>query len=254
MNFFHSRKQGRFDLVVGGNMFYDEGYRQGEDEQRARINLNTRYRFAKIEGLSAGVNFNAMKTEGTLFFLWMNDSTGAYRPAPGTLSDYTTYRTNVDPFITYVDTKGNSHKLRTRWFNTTNENNTNQNSTADLYYAEYQYQKRFSDQVTLTGGLLNSSSKVNSELYGNHTARQQAGYLQADLKWKFITLSLGGRVEQNRINDETDDWVPVYRSGINLHVLQGDLPPRVVRTRLSLSFYRGTFRTHECRSIDRLSE
>ncbi|MFZ7106377.1 MAG: TonB-dependent receptor [Bacteroidota bacterium] len=220
MNFFHSRKQGRFDLVVGGNMFYDEGYRQGEDEQRARINLNTRYRFAKIEGLSAGVNFNAMKTEGTLFFLWMNDSTGAYRPAPGTLSDYTTYRTNVDPFITYVDTKGNSHKLRTRWFNTTNENNTNQNSTADLYYAEYQYQKRFSDQVTLTGGLLNSSSKVNSELYGNHTARQQAGYLQADLKWKFITLSLGGRVEQNRINDETDDWVPVYRSGINLHVLQ----------------------------------
>ena len=43
-----------------------------------------------------------------------------------------------------------------------------------------EYQKRFSDQVTLTGGLLNSSSKVNSELYGNHTARQQAGYLQAD--------------------------------------------------------------------------
>lgn len=220
MNFFHSRKQGRFDLVAGGNMFYDEGYRQGEDEQRARINLNTRYRFAKIEGLSAGVNLNVMKTEGTLFFLWKNDSSGAYLPAPGTLSDYTTYRTNIDPFLTYVDKKGNSHRLRTRWFNTTNENNTDQNSTADLYYAEYQYQKRFSESVTFTGGLVNISSRVNSELYGNHTARQQAGYLQADLKWKMITLSLGGRAEQNRINDETDDWVPVYRSGINVHLLR----------------------------------
>ncbi|MBP6334809.1 MAG: TonB-dependent receptor plug domain-containing protein, partial [Bacteroidia bacterium] len=54
MNFLHSRQVGRLDVVVGGNMFIDETYRQGEFEQRARINTNLRYRFKKIEGLSAG--------------------------------------------------------------------------------------------------------------------------------------------------------------------------------------------------------
>jgi iron complex outermembrane receptor protein len=220
INFLHSRQIGRLDLVVGGNMFVDEGFRKGEHEARARINSNLRYRFKKIDGLSVGVNVNSMKTEGTLFFLWNSDTAGAYIPAANTLSDYTTYRTNVDPFITYFDKKGNTHKLRTRWFNTTNQNNTNQDSKADLYYGEYQYQHKFKNNLNITTGLVRQVSKVHSELYGDHEGNQTAAYLQGDYQWNRLTISLGGRVEQNKVDTVKDDWTPVFRCGLNFRALK----------------------------------
>ncbi len=224
-NFFHSRQIKNFDLVVGGNVLMDDGYRQGEYEMRGRFNFNTRYRSRKIDGLSYGLNFNTMYTVGTLFFIWQNDTTGAFLPLGGTgdgtsLSDYTTYRTNVDPFLTYADKKGNTHKIRTRYFKTTNINNTNQGSTAQFYYGEYQYQKRFSDKLSLSGGIAENYSKVVSDLYENHDGNNFAGYAQADFKlWK-LTFSLGGRAEKYRIDSLSDKITPVFRSGINYHVLK----------------------------------
>ncbi len=220
LNFLHSRQAGRLDVVVGGNMFIDESYRKGEFEQRARINSNLRYRFKKLEGLSIGVNVNTMMTEGSLFFLWQNDTTASFIPATNTLSDYTTYRTNIDPFISYFDKKGNTHKIRTRWFNTTNQNNTNQNSQSDLYYSEYQYQHRFKNNLVLTAGLVSQKSKVNSELYGNHEGSQNAAYMQGDYHWKRLNISLGGRVEQNKVDTVKDDWTPVFRSGLNYRIFE----------------------------------
>jgi len=218
INFLHSRQVGRLDLVVGGNMFIDEGFRKGEYEQRVRFNSNLRYRFKKIEGLSVGVNVNHMKTEGSLFFLWKNDTSGAYLSAANTLSGYTTYRTNVDPFITYFDKKGNIHKFRTRWFNTTNQNNTNQESEANLYYGEYQFQHRFKNNLVITSGIVGQGSKVRSELYGDHDGRQIAVYAQGDYQWKRFTVSIGGRAEQNKVDSITDDWTPVFRSGLNYRI------------------------------------
>lgn len=221
LSFLHSRQIGNLDLVAGGNMFIDEGYREGENEQHGRFNLNTRYRFKNIEGLSAGINGNVMMSAGTLFFIWKNDSTGAYQPAPTTLSDYTTYRTNLDPFITYIGKKGSSHKIRTRWFNSKNENNTNQESTGNVYYAEYQFQKRFGEKATVTAGLVDQENKVKSELYLDHSGNQLAAYVQGDVKWKILTFSAGARVEQNKIDSIREDWNPVFRGGINAHILKG---------------------------------
>ena len=156
MSFFDSRQIKNLDLVVGGNVLIDEGYRVGEYEHRGRINANLRYRSKKVDGLSYGVNMNTMYTDGSLFFIWQNDTTGAYVPATNTLSSYKTYRTNMDPFITYANKRGSVHKIRTRWFNTTNTNNTDQDSKANLYYTEYQYQKHFQEYLTLTGGVVNT--------------------------------------------------------------------------------------------------
>jgi hypothetical protein len=66
LSFIHKQQIKRFDLVLGGNVFDDEGYKQGETEQRYRMNMNTRYRFKK-EGLYAGINANLMFSEGGLF-------------------------------------------------------------------------------------------------------------------------------------------------------------------------------------------
>jgi iron complex outermembrane receptor protein len=226
MNFFHSRQIKNFDLVVGGNMLMDQGFRQGENESRGRFNFNTRYRSQKIDGLSYGLNFNTMFTEGTLAFIWLNDTTGAYRPLGGTasatttLSDYTTYRTNADPFFTYANANGIVHKVRTRYFKTVNLNSTNQESTGEVYYGEYQFQKHFSEQFTITAGALHVFSKVKSELYLDHDGDNTAVYAQADAKWRKFTFAAGGRLEKYRIDSLSDKFTPVVRAGINYHLLK----------------------------------
>jgi len=226
INFLHTRQIKNLDLVVGGHMLIDEGYRQGEYEDRGRINFNLRYRFKHIEGLSCGMNVNTQLANGTTFFIWQNDTTGAYRPYGGTgegttLSSYTTHRTNLDPFITYVTAKGSAHKIRTRFFRTNNENNTNQESIADLYYGEYQYQKKFSEQFTVTGGFVATASKIKSGLYNDHEGTNYAGYLQADIKFFHrLILSMGGRVEKNKVDSASDPVTPVFRAGINYKLFE----------------------------------
>jgi outer membrane receptor protein involved in Fe transport len=218
----HSQKFGRFDLVAAGNYFKDEGYREGENEERYRVNANTRYSFKNaFEGLAVGVNANYMHTKGALFFLWKDDSTGALIPRGGldtattSISDYTTIRFNIDPYVTYVSKNGETHKIRTRYFKTDNNNNTNQQSFAKLYYGEYQFQKRFSENLTWTSGVSDMYSGVKSELYGNHLANNIALFTQIDNKFNKWIFSFGARWEQNRIDTVKGEFTPVFRSGIS---------------------------------------
>jgi iron complex outermembrane receptor protein len=201
-SFFHSRKAGNLDVVVGGNFFSDQGYRLEETEQRGRLNANLRYNFPKIPGLSIGVNMNGMISKGGLYILWENADSGGYKPQAGTISNYLTKRSNIDPFITYTTVKGGKHTLRTRYFNTTNTNNTNQESIAELYYAEYQYKKEFRNNWILNAGLMGTKSVVVSDsLYGNHVGRNVAVYSQLDKRFNRLTLSLGVRGEYFKIDD-----------------------------------------------------
>lgn len=199
MNFFHSRQINNFDLVVGGNVFTDQGYRELETEQRARFNINTRYRFKKIEGLSAGINANIQYAKGGLFLLWQNADSGAYRPLGGSVSDYSNSRTNVDPFITYFSKRAGKFSLRSRIYNTTNINNTNQGSNATLYYNELQHQKTFAKNLTLTSGFVYSKTAVLSQLYKNHFGENKAAYLQVDKKFfDKLNINFGVRGEYFR--------------------------------------------------------
>ena len=226
LSFNHKQKAGQVDLVLGGNVFNDEGYKQGEFENRYRLNGSARYRFKKIDGLAVGVKANVMFNKGGLFLLWDNDSSGAYIPQGGledsttTISYYETTRTSIDPYLTYIGKNGSTHKLRSRYFKSANRNNTAQQSFASNYYVEYQYQKRFGEFLTLTGGLVESYADIESELYENHSSNNVAGFLQSDLKFWRINLSLGARVESNQVDGGDHETIPVFRSGVNIKVLE----------------------------------
>lgn len=246
INFGHSRQIGNFDLVMGGHVFTDDGYRYLETEDRIRLNVNTRYRFKKIEGLSAGINFNMMRTKGGLFILWESDSL-AYIPLDSNIQNYKNYRYNIDPFIVYHGAKGHHHALRTRLFVTDNNNDTEQGSFAQFYYGEYQYQFRFRNEVAVTAGLVGSYTHVVSDLYDDaaiglaadtaapRIGRNVSAYAQFDRKFAdrlFVTF--GARFEyykldtavtsyvwDRQVNDgETDTLLnlpfrPVIRVGVN---------------------------------------
>ncbi len=218
---FHSHKIDQVELVTAGNYFRDEGYRMGENEERYRINMNTRYSFDKhLKGLSVGVNTNYMRTKGGLFFIWQDDSTGALIPQGGldsntTISNYVTRRWNIDPFVTYLSKKGITHKLRARHFRTDNFNNTNQESFARVYYVEYQFQKRINENSAWTWGIAEQYVDVKSQLYGNHLSNNIGFYTQLDQQIDRWNFSFGVRWEQHRVDTIKGDFTPVFRSGIN---------------------------------------
>jgi outer membrane receptor protein involved in Fe transport len=243
INFFHSRKIDRFDLVVGGAAFSDKGYRMGEEEYRGRINFNTRYR-SRIEGLSFGVNGNYQYSKAGIFIIWKNSNEiyvpYGYDPALGwnpesnpasTISVNLGTRMNIDPYITYFAKNGDRHALRTRVYWTRNVNNTNQSADAYMTYGEYQYSKKFKNDLNITAGAVGYYSKIMSELYGDHYGKNMGAFLQADKKINRLTLSAGMRGEYFRIDTaETASrtslgnlninlpFKPVFRAGANYRV------------------------------------
>lgn len=240
INFYHAQKIKQFDIVLGGNLYDDDGYRYLETEQRYRANTNLRYRFkGKLQGLQVGVNANTIRTKGGLFLIWENADSGAYRPAGGDLSHYTTYRTNIDPYMTYFTKNNARHTLRGRFFRTVNKNNTDQESTADVYYTEYQFQKRFEKGLTWTMGAVYNYNEVHSgPLYGTHFSTNTSLFTQLDKKWKKLTVSVGARGEYFKTDSvETKEDVyllmdkskpiakqskvkPVFRAGANYHLFK----------------------------------
>lgn len=195
INFSHAQKIGNLDFVIGGHKFTDDGFRMLETEDRSRFNNNLRYNFKKLPGLSVGVNTNMMNTKGGLFFLWQNYDS-AYIPQGRTIQRYNNNRFNVDPYITFY--KGtNKFSLRNRYFKTVNSNDKGQGSYAELYYSEFQYQKRFINGLNITAGAVYMQQQIlGDSLYGRHSGNNRAGYIQADRKFfDKLTVSVGVRGE-----------------------------------------------------------
>ncbi len=228
INFSHAQKIGNLDFVVGGHKFSDDGFRMLETEDRERFNTNLRYNFKKIPGLAIGVNTNMMQYKGGLFFLWQNYDS-AYIPQGKNIQRYNNTRFNVDPYITFY--KGtNKFSLRNRYFKTHNSNDKNQGSDAELYYTEFQYQKRFANNFNITTGLVYMEQQVlGDSLYGKHSGKNIAGYVQADKKFfNKLTVSIGIRGEFYKVDSaKTNGYLfmqnqsvklpfqPVARLGVN---------------------------------------
>ena len=239
VTFSHAQKLGNFDLVMGGQLYNDDGYRDSANEQRVRANLNLRYRFKKIPGLMVGVNSTIMNYTGRLFFLWKT-ADSAYKAQHGTLSAYNNQRNNVDPYISYTSKRGGKHNLRGRYFLTNNTNSAggvNQSSRAELYYIEYQWQKKFKNNFNLTaGGVAMKQVVLAPYLYGTRFGKNYAGYFQVDKKFfNRLMISAGMRAEYYKVDTaETHGGFfllnapkklnlpvqPVFRAGLNYQLFE----------------------------------
>ena len=249
MNYLHSRKFGKnFDFTTGGAYFLDKGYKEGEWEQRGRMNVNMRYRSEKVKGLSYGLNGSHQDSEGGLYILWMDADSGALRPSGGldpastTISDYRSTRSNLDPYVEWWASDDSRFTLRNRWYQTHNRNNTNQGSLSNLYYSELQYQKNFTDSTTLTSGLVYTGTSVKADLYGDHTATNVAFFTQFDKKWGRFTASGGIRGEYFKIDTfESTSSISIGSSRLPIQpVIRAGMTYRVAKaTHLRASYGQG---------------
>jgi iron complex outermembrane receptor protein len=233
ITFLHSRKIGQLDLVVGGNAYADQGFRERNGENHARINANLRYRFKKVDGFSVGLNTNYMYAKKTDFFLWQNADSGAYRQNPSAISENNGYRFNIDPYITYFNKKGDRYSLKVRYYRQTNQfkDDSAKNNNADILYGDFQYQHNYRMKHFVTAGISGSYSQSQAPLFGSHFGINISAYGQLDAKLaERVSFSVGLRAEYFRIDtaqsestysikingkNHTLPFMPVLRVGVN---------------------------------------
>jgi outer membrane receptor protein involved in Fe transport len=232
----HSRKVGRADLVFGSAWYAEDSYLQGDATRRIRFNSNIRHKSKAISGLTYGINTNLQIGKTSTFFLHVADTSlnnllsafGGTEDSTTTLNKNDGTRFNVDPYITYVSSKGWQHHLRTRYFVTQNLiPEKAQTSTGKIGYAEYQFLKKWNEErgllqnLNIIGGVVGTASKVTGELYGNHNGYNLAQYLQLEKKVGNVWMVAGARLETNALDTIPQESRPVLRCGLNYEPTRG---------------------------------
>ena len=256
LRFLHSQQLGGWDIVVGGNVLGDDGYKGPEifldsltgtldtasmaynplqvnrwgANSQARFNVNLRRRDTGIEGLKFGLNTNWQKGESLNTLIWERAYDGLYGSTDGAATRTRQLVGTVDPYIEYLSPGGTQHSLRNRWQRLNNQNDNGQSNSSHVFYSEYQIQQRGDawglDDLVLTGGAVHQLTLGQAELYsggrpdGVNKAQNVSAYLQADQKvGERLNLSAGTRFEHFSINDSTASK-PVFRAGLNFQAAE----------------------------------
>ena len=231
----HKQKFGKVDLV--GSLYYSntESYLKDTYEKVGRATLGLRYRVT--EKLTIGFNANYNRGGSQSFFYFANGGAGAYTGDTSTISTtLSRVRFTIDPYLNYTDKNGNSHKILTRFYGVDNSISGGKANGSELYYGEYQFQRKFTNQnLVLTAGLVGILTNARAKLFGDtsYNTQNTAAYLQLDKKFfNKLNVSLGVRYEQNsltgpqtvKISETETDTIPggkikeskpVFRLGLN---------------------------------------
>ena len=225
LDVYYGKSKGRLGYTIGVNGLIDEGYREGNDEKRARINGSLYYFPKKYPKMKLGMSYQFQWQDKGVFILWKNDSMG-YQALENTLSRQRAVRLNVDPYLKFIDKHDNKHYLRTRYYlvTTGNSDKVYDASFAEMYYADYNIQKKIGN-TNLISGFMNMTNKVTSYVFDNHLSNNLALYEQVEMRLKKLDLTAGLRLEycqldkskpetQFVISDKfTSPVYPIFRLG-----------------------------------------
>ena len=221
-------------FTLGANGFYTEAYRQGEMEKRGRINGSFFYRPLKENArFKTGLSYNLQWQDAGVFVLWKNDSMG-YQAMDNSLSRQRAIRFNIDPYFRFIDGKKGRHHVRSRYYlvTTGNEGNVVDASFAQMYYLDYQYQRKIRERSNITLGLTNSHNRIKSWVFGDHNSLNSAAYGQLELKSKKWDFTGGLRLEYCQLDTLIPDSqveilgvnspiYPIARAGIHYEPRKG---------------------------------
>ena len=214
--------------TVGANAYLDSGFRQGENEKRFRLNGSFYFKPKSNSKLKAGLSYNAQYQDIGVFILWKNDSLG-YQAQDNTLKRQKAIRINVDPYIKFYDKFQNQHQLKTRYYivTTGSDAKVGDASIADLFYADYQFQRKFGTSINLSAGITHNLGQVKSWVFGDHISSNSALYGQVESKLKQLDITAGMRIEHYKLDDMKADSrffindslsipvYPIFRMGLH---------------------------------------
>lgn len=253
---YYGKMYRKFGYTIALNGFSNEGFRQGEIEDRGRVSGSLFFRPEKIKRLKVGVGYNFQFQKTGNFIIWRSD-TFAYEPSGGadlndpgstlTVNEGTTF--NVDPYVKFYDKKNNLHTLRTRYYFIDRNNITNaaQSTRSGILYGDYQFQRKWGNVGVLTSGLTGVHTTVNSNLFGDHASSNLAMYTQFERQFDKLDVTAGVRLEyfeQDGKRGDTDFYFgndtsalakipvyPIFRLGMHYELFKA--------THLRASFGQG---------------
>lgn len=223
----------KLDVTFGGNMHFNRSHIEDGNEARRRINWTTKYRLS--DRTTFGINGNFMYHSLGGYFIWQDADTNALRHiSPVSPSHYRTF--SLDPHFTHFDNNDNKHTINARFFNIVEtqqwrrgyqlENESREDIPATIYSVEYQFQKRFKNDLLLTAGASAQSFSANNPTlafaepdsttritsYGNNQAL--FGQVEKSFLENKLQAQAGLRIE--RFNIGSGDFsaiVPVFQAG-----------------------------------------
>ena len=216
VNVNHRRKVGNLQLCAGGNMTGENSYIQSNNDWRAQAFFKSRYISTKIEGLNYGADATMMYETIDEFFISKDADSSAFKSGAGSSSRY--LRLNVDPHLTYATAKGHIYNLKIRYMNIVRiANGTDPNAVSHQVMTDNQYQYRWKHMLVFTAGAPVTVGISRSNLYSDvHVNLSGAVYGQLEFNYKIISLQGGLRYEVQKVDNDVQKGIPVFRSGINI--------------------------------------
>lgn len=217
----HRQKFDRMDLVLGGHVSREITHLQGQENSRARLNLKTRFRPENNDRISYGFAANAMYNNEGSYLIWSDEDSGAYQPFGGleepltTILDWKYSWFTLDPFLTAVDKREGTHRLKGRFYSnsTTYPDTTGSSWLTNL---DYRYLKRFFKTVNVSTGFSGYYFNVKDGNLGTHRGLLAGVYFQVDKEFfNRLVLNLGGRVEFFDTDSLTGAGTPIFKAGLN---------------------------------------
>jgi outer membrane receptor protein involved in Fe transport len=211
---YHGQMHNKVGYTVSTTLFHNDGYREGETEMRGRVSGSLYFKSQKFNRLKTGIGYNYQIQKSGNFLIWESADLG-YTPSGGadtsnaasTLTYNLGQRLFLDPYIKFTDKNNNKHSLKTRMYFAENTNLTNiaQSNGAIIYFTDYQFQKQFGNDFTITSGISNIYNVVKSNLFGNHTSSNFALYAQFEKKIGELDISAGVRAEYFQMDGKRGD-------------------------------------------------
>ena len=238
---YHGQMHNKVGYTVSTTLFHNDGYREGETEMRGRVSGSLYFKSQKFNRLKTGIGYNYQIQKSGNFLIWESADLG-YTPSGGadtsiaasTLTYNFGQRLFLDPYIKFTDKNNNKHSLKTRMYfaENVNLNNLSQSNGAVIYFSDYQFQKQYSNDFTLTTGISNIYNVVKSNLFGDHTSNNIAVYAQFEKKIGELDITAGVRAEYFEMDGKRGDTdfliskkdsttIPIYpilRTGLHYQV------------------------------------
>jgi iron complex outermembrane receptor protein len=211
---YHGQMHNKFGYTISTTLFHNDGYRAGETELRGRVSGSLYFKSQKFNRLKTGIGYNYQAQKAGNFLIWESADLG-YTPSGGAdtsnVASTLTYnfgqRLFLDPYIKFTDKHNNKHSLKTRMYfaENVNLNNISQSNGAVIYFSDYQFQKQYSNDFTLTTGISNIYNVVKSNLFGDHTSNNVAVYAQFEKKIGELDITAGVRAEYFEMDGKRGD-------------------------------------------------
>lgn len=216
VNVNHRRKMDNLQLVAGGNITGISSYIQNNSDWRAQGFFKTRYLSQKIAGLNFGVDGSIQYETIDEFFISKDADSSAFKSGAGSSSRY--FRMNVDPHLTYATPKGHMYNMKLRYMNIDRiGNGTDPNAVSHQLITDNQYRYKWKNMIVFDAGVPVTVGLSRSNLYENtHLTLAAAAYAQLEFNYKWFTIQGGLRYEVQKVDQDLEKGIPVFRSGINI--------------------------------------